>query len=62
MSYIDKLVAIYNNWGDKNNLQPLGSADEELAWNLKINSNQKKWLVKFIRVWSKAEILENSKK
>ena len=27
---IDKLTDVYNKWGDKNNLQPLGSADEEL--------------------------------
>ena len=27
---IDKLTDVYNKWGDDNNLQPLGSADEEL--------------------------------
>jgi len=58
---IDRLVKIYNNWGDKNNLQPLGSADEEVMFNTKINSEQKDWLEKFIRVWDKAEARENKK-
>ena len=52
---IDRLVKIYNDWGDKNNLQPLESADCELMWNTKLNSKQIKWLEKFIRVWDKAQ-------
>ena len=42
-----KLTDIYNSWGDKNNLQPLGSADEELYRN-DLKPNQHKWLIKFI--------------
>ena len=51
---INTLTKIYVNWGDKNNLHPLGSADAELICNSKINSEQKDWLKKFIRVWDKA--------
>tara|TARA_R110000744_G_scaffold270609_1_gene383773 strand:- start:239 stop:442 length:204 start_codon:yes stop_codon:yes gene_type:complete len=45
-----KLTEIYNSWGDKNNLQPLGSADEELYRN-DLKPNQYKWLIKFIKIW-----------
>ena len=45
-----KLTEIYNRWGDKNNLQPLGSADEELYRN-DLKPNQYKWLIKFIKIW-----------
>jgi hypothetical protein len=27
---LEKLTEIYNKWGDKHNLSPLGSADEEI--------------------------------
>ena len=47
---INLLVKIYNNWGDKNNLQPLRSADEELFRN-DLTVDQYKWLIKFIEIW-----------
>jgi len=47
---INLLVKIYNNWGDKNNLQPLGSADEEL-FRKDLTVDQYKWLIKFIVIW-----------
>jgi len=50
MMTINLLVKIYNNWGDKNNLQPLGSADEELFRN-DLTVDQYKWLIKFIEIW-----------
>ena len=52
---INKLCDIYNRWGDKNNLQPLGSADEEVMWNNKLTDKQVNWLERFIIVWDKAE-------
>lgn len=55
---IDLLVGIYNDWGDREKLSPLGSADEELIGNPKLNDNQKNWLKKFIDVWNKAQELE----
>ena len=45
---IDKLTDVYNKWGDKNNLQPLGSADEELIGRKNLTKEQKEWLEKFI--------------
>jgi len=47
---IDKLTDVYNKWGDKNNLQPLGSADEEL-FRKDLTVDQYKWLIKFIEIW-----------
>ena len=48
---IDKLTDVYNKWGDKNNLQPLGSADEELLGRKNLTKEQKEWLEKFIEMW-----------
>jgi hypothetical protein len=55
---IDLLIGIYNDWGDRQKLSPLGSAYEELMGNPKLNHNQKNWLRKFIDVWDKAQELE----
>ena len=51
---INKLIDVYNKWGDKNNLQPLGSADEELLRN-DLTVDQYAFLIQFIKVWNKAE-------
>jgi hypothetical protein len=51
MVSIDRLVKIYNNFGDRENLSPLGSADEELAWNMTLTPKQENWLERFICVW-----------
>jgi len=51
MVSIDKLVKIYNNFGDKEKLSPLGSADEELMCNSKLTPKQVNWLERFIIVW-----------
>ena len=50
---IDQLTDLYNEWGDKNNLQPLGSADEELFRD-DISDDQRKWLEEFIKSWDMA--------
>mgnify|MGYP003626183016 CR=1 FL=1 len=55
---MNKLINIYNNWGDKNNLQPLQSADEELLRN-DLTVDQYAFLIRFLKVWDKAEIKEN---
>jgi len=43
---INKLIDIYNKWGDKNNLQPLESADAELLRN-DLTVDQYAFLIKF---------------
>jgi hypothetical protein len=52
---IDILVKIYKKWGEDNNLENLGSADEELMWRSNLTQKQTQWLEKFIRVWDKIE-------
>ena len=54
MISIDTLVDIYNRWGDKENLQPLSSADEEMRKD-NITNEQRDWLIKFIRLWDLTE-------
>jgi len=51
MVSIETLVKIYKNFGDREKLSPLGSADEELMWNSKLTSKQVNWLERFIIVW-----------
>ena len=50
----DKLTKIYNNWGDKNNLQPLQSADDML-WSENLTEEQNNWLERFIYFWGIAQ-------
>ena len=52
---IDILVKIYKKWGEDNNLENLGSADEELMWRSNLTQKQTQWLEKFIGVWDKIE-------
>jgi len=64
---IDKLTVVYNKWGDDNNLQPLGSADEELLGRENLTKEQRQWLEKFVKMWDNQEeidyfIYENTKK
>ena len=58
MVSINRLVTIYNNFGDREKLSPLGSADEELMWNSKLTKKQSKWLERFIVVWDYATNLD----
>ena len=58
MVSIDTLVKIYNNFGDREKLSPLGSADEELMWNSKLTPKQVNWLERFIIVWDYATNLD----
>ena len=58
MVSIETLVTIYNNFGDREKLSPLGSADEELMWNSKLTKKQSKWLERFIIVWDYATNLD----
>ena len=55
---IDKLTDVYNKWGDKNNLQPLGSADEELLGRKNLTKEQKEWLEKFIEMWNNQQDID----
>ena len=64
---INKLIDVYNKWGDDNNLQPLGSADQELLGRKNLTKEQREWLEKFIEVWNNQEevdsfIYENTEK
>ena len=56
MVSIDRLVKIYNNFGDRENLSPLCSADEMLYDNLTIK--QRNWIERFIIVWDYATNLD----
>ena len=51
MVSIDTLVKIYINFGDREKLSPLGSADEEVMWNDKLTDKQRNWIERFIIVW-----------
>ena len=58
MLSIDTLVKIYNNFGDREKLSPLGSADEEIMWNDKLTDKQVNWLERFVIVWDYATNLD----
>ena len=55
---IDILIKVYKKWGKDNDIENLGSDDEELMWNSSLNDKQVKWLEKFILVWDKMEVNE----
>ena len=58
MVSIETLVKIYKNFGDREKLSPLGSADEEIMWNSKLTPKQVNWLERFIIVWDYATNLD----
>ena len=58
MVSIDTLVKIYNNFGDREKLSTLGSADEEIMWNNKLTDKQVSWLERFVIVWDYATNLD----
>ena len=58
MVSIERLVKIYKNFGDRENLSPLGSADEEIMWNDKLTDKQINWLERFVIVWDYATNLD----
>ena len=55
---IDKLTVVYNKWGDDNNLQPLGSADEELLGRENLTKKQREWLEKFVEMRNNQEEID----
>ena len=59
MNRINKLVEIYNKWGDANGISPLPSADDLIFdgsyGRKKISNKQMKWLRRFSEVWNHAE-------
>ena len=50
MVSIDKLVKIFNNFGDREKLSPLLSADEML-FDDNLTNKQRNWIERFIVVW-----------
>ena len=50
MVSIETLVKIYKNFGDREKLSPLLSADEML-WEPKLTNKQRSWIERFIVVW-----------
>jgi hypothetical protein len=50
MVSIDRLVKIYNNFGDRENLSPLCSADEML-FDDNLTIKQRTWIERFIVLW-----------
>ena len=57
MVSIERLVEIYINFGDKEKLSPLLSADEML-WEPKLTNKQRSWIERFIVVWDYATNLD----
>tara|TARA_R100000030_G_scaffold95119_1_gene82385 strand:+ start:436 stop:636 length:201 start_codon:yes stop_codon:yes gene_type:complete len=63
MDTVNKLVDIYNNWGDQSaqkNLGVLTSADE-MRCHPSLTNKQENWLNKFIQVWDQAQDHEFNK-
>ena len=54
MITLGTLSDIYNRWGDKEKLQPLSSADEEIFRD-DITEKQRSWLERFIDLWNETE-------
>tara|TARA_R110002167_G_scaffold332150_1_gene538991 strand:- start:198 stop:410 length:213 start_codon:yes stop_codon:yes gene_type:complete len=52
---IDILVKIYKKWGENNDIENIGSADEELMWNSNLDKKQSEWLEKFIEIWDRMQ-------
>jgi len=50
MVSIETLVEIYVNFGDREKLSPLLSADEML-WEPTLTNKQRNWIERFIVVW-----------
>ena len=50
MVSIERLVKIYNNFGDRENLSPLCSADEML-FDDNLTIKQRTWIERFIVLW-----------
>ena len=50
MVSIERLVEIYINFGDREKLSPLLSADEML-FEPKLTNKQRSWIERFIVVW-----------
>ena len=50
MVSIKKLVDLYNNFGDREKLSPLLSADEML-FDDNLTNKQRNWIERFIVVW-----------
>lgn len=60
MISLGKLTDIYNNWGDKEKLQPLSSADDMFG-DQRVNDKHKMWLERFIILWDIARTKEEEK-
>jgi len=54
---IETLVKIYNNFGDREKLSPLYSADEML-FDDNLTNKQRSWIERFIVVWDYATNLD----
>jgi len=50
MITLGTLSDIYNRWGDKENLQPLSCAKEEMSRD-DLTEKQRFWLQRFIDLW-----------
>jgi len=57
MVSIETLVKIYKNFGDRENLSPLCSADEML-FDDDLTIEQRNWIERFIIVWDYATNLD----
>ena len=50
---INQLTDLYNEWGEKNNIKDINSADEVILRE-ELSDNQRKWLEEFIESWDMA--------
>ena len=53
----ERLSIIYNDWGEKENLQPLESADAQRLDD-KLTEEQRDWLDEFIVAWDASQDVE----
>ena len=53
----ERLSVIYNDWGEKENLQPLESADAQRLDD-KLTEKQRDWLDEFIVAWDASQDVE----
>tara|TARA_A100001391_G_scaffold88950_2_gene58812 strand:- start:332 stop:751 length:420 start_codon:yes stop_codon:yes gene_type:complete len=55
----NKLIDIYNAWGEKNDLHPM-SDPRDMKHDARLNKKEVSWIDKFLKVFEKADKIEQS--
>lgn len=55
----NKLIDIYNAWGEKNDLHPM-SDPRDMKHDVRLNKKEVSWIDKFLEVYGKADKIEQS--